>query len=88
VPVISLEPEPFRLRQTLYFVVRPNGDEFSATFFDANLNASGDTEFEAVENLKEIIVSSFRRLTELGPERLGPGPLKQFSVLKSVMEKC
>jgi hypothetical protein len=73
------------LRHPITAVVQPAEDHFIATFFDANINASGDTEVEAVENLKETIVASFRRFRELGTDRLGPGPLKQFEVLREIV---
>lgn len=86
VPITSLAPEALRLQQPIFVVVQPDGDQFSATFFDANINASGDTQTEAVENLKEILISSFRRFTELGESRLGPGPRQQLAVLKSIIK--
>ena len=86
VPVISLAPEPFTLRQPIFVVVQPEGEEFSATFFDANINATGDTQTEAVENLKDVLVSTFRRYTELGEKKLGPGPRKQLAVLKTLIK--
>ncbi len=85
VPVASLEPEPFKLNRQIYIVVQPEEDQFLATFFDANINASGDTEVEAVDNVKDAIVSSFRRFEQLGEERLGPGPRRQYAVLRSLV---
>lgn len=86
VPIVSLAPEPLTLRQPIFVVVQPEGDEFSATFFDANINASGDTQTEAVDNLKEILVSTYRRFSTLGEDKLGPGPRKQLAVLQSVIK--
>jgi len=83
VPVASLEPEPFVLKHPIIVVVQSDDDQFVATLFDANMNAAGDTQVEAVDNLKEVIVSMYRRFAELGEHRLGPGPRKQFQVLQS-----
>jgi hypothetical protein len=55
VPVTSPAPESLTLRQPILVVVPPEGDEFSATFFDATINATGDTQTEAVDNLKDIL---------------------------------
>ena len=85
VPITSLAPEPLTLRHPIFVVVQPEGDEFSATFFDANINASGDTQTEAVDNLKEILVSAYRRLFDLGESKLGPGPRKQLAVLRTII---
>jgi len=87
VPLISLEPEPLELIRQIPVVLQPDGDGFMATFFDANINASGDTQTDAVENLKDLIASSFHRFSELGEEKLGPGPRRQFAVLRSLIQK-
>ena len=85
-PIVSLAPEPYSLKRTLFVVVQPEGNEFSATFFDANINASGDTQVEAIFNLKDILVSTYRRFSSLGEAKLGPGPRKQLAVLQDVLE--
>jgi hypothetical protein len=82
VPITTLAPSNCRLKQTLWVVVQPDEREFMASFFDANVNATGDTETEAVENLKEILISNYERFTELGETNLGPALRKQFCVLK------
>jgi hypothetical protein len=81
VPIESFEPEPYKVLIPLTAVVTETGDEFEAAFFDANLHACGNTPEEAVFNLKGVILDSFDRLTELGDEKLGPGPLRQKQVL-------
>ncbi len=63
-------------------MIRPVGDGFVATFFDANVNASGDTESEAFENLKDMLVATFTEFRRLGEERLGAEPARQLAVLK------
>ena len=85
VPITSLAPEPLSLRHPIFVVVQPEGDEFSATFFDANINASGDTQTEAVDNLKEILVNTYQRYSALGEDKLGPGPRKQLAVLRTII---
>jgi hypothetical protein len=85
VPITTLAPEPLTLRQPILVVVQPDGDEFSATFFDANLNATGDTQTEAVDNLKDFLVSTYLRYSALGEGKLGPGPRRQFAVLRAII---
>jgi len=82
VPVHSLAPEPFEILSPIELIIRPTGDGFIATFFDANVNASGDTETEAFENLKDMIVATFSEYTNVGVDRLGPEPTRQFAVLR------
>ncbi|HEX9734499.1 MAG TPA: hypothetical protein VGG06_21215 [Thermoanaerobaculia bacterium] len=82
VPIQSLDPEPIEVVSPLEAVIRPVGDGFVATFFDANVNASGETESEAFENLKDMLVATLTELRRLGEERLGPEPARQLAVLK------
>jgi len=85
VPITSLAPEPYTLKHPIIAIVQPDWDQFIATFFDANITASGDTQNEALDNLKAVLVSAFRRFRQLGEDRLGPGPRKQYAVLKSLI---
>lgn len=85
VPIVSLAPEPYTLKHPIIAIVQPDWDQFIATFFDANITAAGDTQNEAIDNLKDVLLSAFRRLSELGEEKLGPGPRKQYAVLKSLI---
>lgn len=82
VPVESLAPEPFAVLRSFHVVVRAQDDGYIATFFDANLSASGDTREEAVTNLKDIIVGVYRVLASHQQHELGPGPAKQLRVLR------
>ncbi len=87
VPVSSLAPSPYELIKPIPVVVQPGDGEFLATFFDANVNASGDTETEAVQNLKEIMLAVFAYQSKLPEDKLGPGPRQQFAVLKEFIKK-
>lgn len=82
VPVQSLDPEPLDVLAPIEAVIRPSDGGFVATFFDANVNASGETETEAFENLKDMLVATFEEFSALGSERLGPEPARQLAVLR------
>ena len=58
--------------------------EFEAAIFDLGIFASGDTEEEAIANLKETLLDTFDQLNELPDTRLGKGPLRQ----KGLLNKC
>jgi hypothetical protein len=88
VPVETLAPDTLVLLKPITIVVQPDDDQFIATFFDANINASGDTQVEAVDNLKATVCSQFRRFSELGEDRLGPGPAKQLATLRGVIREA
>lgn len=82
VPVQSLAPDPYDVLTTIQIVVRAQEDEYLATFFDANLSASGETPEEAVMGLKDVIAAAYEALSEHEEEQLGPGPARQLAVLR------
>src|ERR1700683_3622598 len=87
VPIATFAPEPFEILKEIPVVVQPADDEFSATFFDANINTQGCNETEAVENLKELILDIFEHLGAQPAKRLGPGPKRQLAVLQEFIRK-
>jgi hypothetical protein len=86
VPVETLAPEPFLLTRHFQVVVRPCGGDYQATFFDANIGTMGDTAEEAVQNLKALIIDTLECL-ESNEEKLGPEPMRQFAILKALIQK-
>jgi len=82
VPIQSLAPEPYEVIKPFQVVVRAADGEYIASFFDANLSASGETQAEAVLNLKDIIAGTFEILAGMNDAELGPGPLRQKRTLE------
>jgi predicted RNase H-like HicB family nuclease len=80
VPIETFAPEPYKVLKPFHVVVQAQEDEYVASFLDANLNASGSTQAEAVSNLKDVILAVFDCLNEQ-QARLGPGPARQLGVL-------
>jgi predicted RNase H-like HicB family nuclease len=87
VPIESFAPEPFELIKPFHVVVEPADGEFIASLYDANINASGETEEEAVANLKDMMLTLFERLQQEPERDLGVGPTRQLAVLKSLVRK-
>ena len=87
VPIMSLHPEPYKIIQTINAVVRLVDDEYTATFFDANISTTGDTDMEAIANLKDLIAGTFDMLSAHESDRLAPGPERQLSVLETYIKK-
>ena len=87
VAINTFAPEPFELLTEIKVVVEVYGEEFTASFFDANLHAAGCTEVEAVDNLKDTILSRFQYLNRVPPKKLGLGLKKQQAVLRSQIRK-
>jgi hypothetical protein len=86
VPIQSIAPEPFELLQPIQAVVQQSGEDHIASFLDANMNASGETQEEALANLKDVIIGSFEALEAIA-DRLGPGPKSQLAVLREFLKK-
>ena len=84
----TFAPEPYEVVRSFNVVVRKSDEDFIATFFDVNLSASGSTEAEAITNLKDIIIGVFEVLIEHDEKNLGPEPLRQLHVLKTVLKKA
>ncbi|MDP6359382.1 MAG: hypothetical protein QF473_29955 [Planctomycetota bacterium] len=63
-----------------------NEPDYIATFFEANINASGDTPQGAFWGLREVVAARFLRLTELNPSVLGKTPARQLHILNEFLE--
>ena len=87
VPIETLAPEPYEVLKPFHAVIQAVEDEYVASFFDANLNASGATQDEALANLKDVIVMVFESLTAHEPDQLGRGPARQLEVLKEFVRR-
>ena len=86
IPVQSFGDEPVELLRSFLVVVQPCGDEFTASFVDANFNASGDTEVEAVENLKAVMLDALEHYSVLAEsDSLGREPKRQLAVLRQFL---
>src|SRR5205809_4090094 len=69
----TLAPDQLEVIKNIPVVLQPVDDEFLATQFDAGISTTGDTQEEAVSNLKELIVDLFESLEE-DEQILGPVP--------------
>ena len=81
IPVTTFAPAPYEVVQPFEIVVEPSGEEYVASFYDANVNASGETPTEAYANAKDMILGTFELLSEMDEGELGPEPHRQLAVL-------
>jgi len=79
-------PEPYRLKRPIPITVFRLDDGYGASFADANINSSGDSQQEAFANCKELLLDVFDRLSSLPAAKLGPGPARQIAVLREFMD--
>jgi hypothetical protein len=87
VPIETMDPEPFALRRPVSVVVQASEERYTASLFDANINASGETAQDAVANLKDLMVALLIRLRKEPKERLGKGPARQLAVLEGLLRR-
>ena len=88
VPIQTFAPEPYEVLSPFSAVVKSSGDGYEASFFDANVHSSGDTEEEAISNLKSAILDMFDRLSDLERQgKLGPEPTRQLKVLSGYVNR-
>lgn len=87
IPIETLAPEPYDLLRPVAAVITTSGEEFEAGLYDASIFASGDTEEDALANLKDTLIDTYERLNELSDDKLGPGPLRQKHVLDKLIRK-
>jgi len=86
VPIQSLAPENLELAKPIQVLLQQFGDDCVASSLDANINASGETQEEALTNLKDMIVGSFEALSGVA-YKLGPGPARQLAILSEFIKK-
>lgn len=84
VKIQTFAPEPYQLLAPISVAIESDDHgDYIASFFDANISTSGETEQEAFDNLKNLILDIFDSLSKERPERLGPDPRRQLEVLRS-----
>lgn len=88
VPIETLAPESYEILRPFTVVVTECEGGFEANLFDAGVFSSGETEEEAIANLKDTLIDTFDRLNELADTQLGPGPLRQKQVLNKYIRKA
>jgi hypothetical protein len=87
VPLTTLAHEPLQMKLNIPATVEGNGEEFTATFSEANVSASGETEADAIANLKGSLVATYEFLESLPENERGPLPARQWEVLRNVLTR-
>lgn len=80
--ISTFAPEPYEVLRPIPVLIRPEGDEFVASFVEANVNASGETQQEAFESLKALVLDVFDSLRSHPAGKLGPEPARRLAVLR------
>lgn len=85
--ITTLAPAPYALRRPIEAVLEPDGSGFVASFYEANITASGDNPTDAYTNLKDLVVGMWEMLREAPAEELGPEPMQQMAVLSEFIAR-
>jgi hypothetical protein len=87
IAITTFAPEPYELLRPISIAIEGHTEGFIASFVEANINASGETEHEAVNMVKDTILMAYERLVSKDDEALGPGPLKQKQILMNLIRE-
>jgi hypothetical protein len=87
VPINSFAPEPYALLKPILVNVYSVEEGFEAGWYDANIHSSGDTDEEAVGNLKGLILDFLDSFAKEPTEKLGPESKRQKAVIQEFIEK-
>jgi len=79
--ISSLGMPGYRVLRSIPVTIRKDGDEFIASFFDANISAGGDNQQEAVANLQSLIADFYDELAATPWAELGSSLQRQRHVL-------
>ena len=86
-PIVTFAPELFKLSTPLNVVLTQVENGYIASFPEANLGSSGETMHEAIENLKDLILTVYREFESMDDDSLGPAILKQKTILFNLIQR-
>lgn len=88
VPLTTLESsEPLQMKLNIPATIDGDGQDFTASFTEANVSASGETEADAIANLKESLIETFEFLESIPENERGPLPSRQWEILSNVLAR-
>jgi predicted RNase H-like HicB family nuclease len=87
IPISTFAPEGYETIAPIHVVIRRDDEGFVASFVEANINASGDTQSEAISMLKDMILGTYDRIIEKNDDQLGPVPRRQKKLLEKLIRK-
>jgi len=79
--------EPYRVKKPLTVHVVGKECDFTASHWESNTHTTGESESEAVDNLKSLLLDVFDSLLAEPKETLGPKPAQQLAVLQEYIER-
>ena len=86
IKILSLDDDRLKIIRDIPVLLEIYEDEVIAKFVDVEVSGFGETEYEALDNLKRNIVSIYYELKE-DKDSLGPLPQKWLEILKNIIEE-
>ena len=87
IPINTFAPLPIEASRPIQVVIQNCEDEYVASFFDANISASGETLQIALDNLKDLIAMQFQFLEHKPNSELGTAMRRKKSVLLALFKR-
>ena len=87
VAISTFAPEPFEVVEPFDIVIQSDDDGYVASFLEANISSAGDTQHEALENLKDLILMIFQDFEGEEDDSLGPAMLRQRMILLGLIRR-
>lgn len=81
----SVPDDSIRVIHPLCAVVQPKSGVYIASLVNTNISASGESPMEAVDNLKDIIVTKFYLFSQK-EDILGKEPRWQLQILRQLLQ--
>ena len=85
--ISTFAPEPYALKCPIKIKIVGKDSEYIASHHESNIHASGDTPYEAIENLKSLILDTFDCLISEPEANLGIKAKHQLALLQSIIER-
>jgi len=79
--IAELGEPGYRLLKSIPITIQIEEGAYLASFFEANVHASGDTDQEAYENLRSMVLDTFDSLEKRTDSELATGAQHQRRVL-------
>jgi predicted RNase H-like HicB family nuclease len=85
--ISTFAPEPFEVIKPFNIVIQSDDGGYTASWIEANIGSAGDTQHEAMENLKDLILMIFEDFEGDEDDALGPAMLKQKTILLDLIRR-
>lgn len=87
VHIDSFGAEPYEATRPIPVIIRAEESQYVASFFAANIHASGDSDQDAFDNIRSLILDTFDTLAELPDSSLSEEVRRQRATLSEYVRR-